>query len=309
METGRIRVLVGKPGLDGHDRGARVIAAALRDAGMEVVYTGLRATVPAIAAAAVQEDVDVIGLSILSGAHESICRRLRDELSRREARIPIVVGGIIPSADFAKLKDLGVAAVFGPESPLAAVVETVRALATNATATATAIPTSTPTPTPTPRPTPTSTSTSTSRAGIPATRLDHTAICVRDIDASIALIEELLGQKVAHKEFVPAQKVHAAFFDFPNGASLELVAPQGNEGLEKFLQKRGDALHHLALRVRDLDALLARLDARGVPLIDKVSRPGARGHKVAFLHPKAFGGTLLELVEAQEGSHDDAAAR
>jgi methylmalonyl-CoA mutase, C-terminal domain len=301
METGRIRVLVGKPGLDGHDRGARVIAAALRDAGMEVVYTGLRATVPAIAAAAVQEDVDVIGLSILSGAHESICRRLRDELSRREARIPIVVGGIIPSADFAKLKDLGVAAVFGPESPLAAVVETVRALATNATAT----PTSTPTPTPTSTPTPTPNS----RAGIPATRLDHTAICVRDIDASIALIEELLGQKVAHKEFVPAQKVHAAFFDFPNGASLELVAPQGNEGLEKFLQKRGDALHHLALRVRDLDALLARLDARGVPLIDKVSRPGARGHKVAFLHPKAFGGTLLELVEAQEGSHDDAAAR
>jgi len=291
METGRIRVLVGKPGLDGHDRGARVIAAALRDAGMEVVYTGLRATVPAIAAAAVQEDVDVIGLSILSGAHESICRRLREELSRREARIPVVVGGIIPAADFAKLKDLGVAAVFGPESPLGAVVETVRALATNANATPT------PTPTPTPKP------------GIPATRLDHTAICVRDIDASIALIEELLGQKAAHKEFVPAQRVHAAFFDFPNGASLELVAPQGNEGLEKFLQKRGDALHHLALRVRDLDALLARLDARGVPLIDKVSRPGARGHKVAFLHPKAFGGTLLELVEAKEESHDDAAAR
>ncbi len=156
---------------------------------------------------------------------------------------------------------------------------------------------------------PTSTPTSTSRPGIPATRLDHTAICVRDIDASIALIEELLGQKAAYKEFVPAQRVHAAFFDFPNGASLELVAPQGNEGLEKFLQKRGDALHHLALRVRDLDALLARLDARGVPLIDKVSRPGARGHKVAFLHPKAFGGTLLELVEAKEESHDDAAAR
>src|SRR2546421_6583151 len=145
---GRIRVLVGKPGLDGHDRGARVIAAALRDAGMEVVYTGLRATIPAIAAAAVQEDVDVIGLSILSGAHESICRRLNEELSRREAKIPIVVGGIIPAADFAKLKGLGVAAVFGPESPLAAVVETVRALATNGTAIAK--PTATPNPAPTP---------------------------------------------------------------------------------------------------------------------------------------------------------------
>jgi methylmalonyl-CoA mutase, C-terminal domain len=278
--AGRIRVLVGKAGLDGHDRGARVIAAALRDAGMEVVYTGLRATVPAIAAAAVQEDVDVIGLSILSGAHESICRRLRDEMSRRQARIPVVVGGIIPAADHAKLKELGVAAVFGPESPLEAVVETVRAIATDGTSTSTSKPRT--------------------ASGIPATRFDHTAICVRDIGASIALIEELLGQKVAHQEFVPAQKVHAAFFDFPNGASLELVAPEGNEGLEKFLQKRGDALHHLALRVRDLDALLARLDSRGVPLIDKVSRPGARGHKVAFLHPKAFGGTLLELVEAHE---------
>src|SRR5436190_13311384 len=113
----RIRVLVGKPGLDGHDRGARVIAAALRDAGMEVVYTGLRASVPAIAAAAVQEDVDVIGLSILSGAHESICARLREELAKRQVEIPVVVGGIIPVSDYDRLREIGVAAVFGPESP------------------------------------------------------------------------------------------------------------------------------------------------------------------------------------------------
>lgn len=280
-----IRVLVGKPGLDGHDRGARVIAAALRDAGMEVVYTGLRASVPAIAAAAVQEDVDVIGLSILSGAHESICKRLREELQKRGVNTPVIVGGIIPAHDYDKLKALGVAAVFGPESPLAAVVAAVRALATGTplpqTAKAAAAPT-----------------------GIPATRLDHTALCVRDLDASIALIEELLGQKVAHREVVPSQKVAAAFFDFPNGASLELVSPEkslgGNPGLERFLDKRGDALHHLALRVKDLDALLLRLDSKGIPLIDKVSRPGARGHKVAFLHPKAFGGTLLELVESHE---------
>ena len=282
--AGRIRVLVGKPGLDGHDRGARVIAAALRDAGMEVVYTGLRASVPAIAAAAVQEDVDVIGLSILSGAHESICRRLIDELKQRQAQIPLVVGGIIPAADVGPLKAMGVAAVFGPESPLAAVVETVRALAAGQP-----LPSA-----PLPEP----------RAHVPATRLDHTAICVKDMGASIALIEDILGQKVAHQERVAEQKVDAAFFDFPNGASLELVSPAGNAGLEKFLEKRGDALHHLALRVNDIDEVLKRLDARGVPLIDKVSRPGARGHRVAFLHPKAFGGTLLELVEAHDdGSH------
>jgi len=287
MPTERIRVLVGKPGLDGHDRGARVIAAALRDAGMEVVYTGLRATVPAIAAAAVQEDVDVIGLSILSGAHESICKRLQEELLRREARIPVVVGGIIPAADRPRLEALGVAAVFGPESPLGDVVATVKRLASGEAI-------------------PMAERTSRAPPGIPATRLDHTAICVKDMDASIALIEELLGQKCAHREMVASQKVSAAFFDFPNGASLELVSPEkslgGNAGLEKFLEKRGDALHHLALRVRDIDGLLQRLEERGVPLVDKVSRPGARGHKVAFLHPKAFGGTLLELVEAHEDS-------
>jgi methylmalonyl-CoA mutase C-terminal domain/subunit len=275
-----IRVLVAKPGLDGHDRGARVIAAALRDAGMEVVYTGLRASVPAIAAAAVQEDVDVIGLSILSGAHESICKRLREELKSRQADIPVVVGGIIPSADYDKLREIGVAAVFGPESPLNAVVETVKALANG-------------------EPLPEH-SREKASAGIPATRLDHTAICVKDIKATIALIEDILGQKVAHEEYVDAQKVDAAFFDFPNGASLELVAPRGNAGLEKFIEKRGDALHHLALRVANIDEVLQRLEARGVPLIDKKGRPGARGHRVAFLHPKAFGGTLLELVEAHE---------
>jgi methylmalonyl-CoA/ethylmalonyl-CoA epimerase len=137
-------------------------------------------------------------------------------------------------------------------------------------------------------------------SGIPATALDHTAVCVKDMASAIQIIEAILGQPVAHQEFVATQKVDAAFFDFPNGASLELVSPRGNAGLEKFLEKRGDGLHHLALRVKDIDEVLKRLDARGVPLIDKVSRMGARGHKVAFLHPKAFGGTLLELVEAHE---------
>jgi methylmalonyl-CoA/ethylmalonyl-CoA epimerase len=136
--------------------------------------------------------------------------------------------------------------------------------------------------------------------GIPSTALDHTAICVSDMAKAIQLIEDILGQRVAHQEFVETQKVDAAFFDFPNGASLELVSPRGNEGLVRFLEKRGDGLHHLALRVKDIDQVLERLLARGVPLIDKVSRMGARGHKVAFLHPKAFGGTLLELVEAHE---------
>ncbi len=128
----KIRVLVGKPGLDGHDRGARVVAMALRDAGMEVIYSGLRADVAALAHAAVQESVDVIGLSILSGAHLSICRRLFEELARLGSPIPVVLGGVIPEADHQALKKLGVAAIFGPETPLTTVVDAVRELAQSA---------------------------------------------------------------------------------------------------------------------------------------------------------------------------------
>jgi methylmalonyl-CoA mutase C-terminal domain/subunit len=114
--TGRtLRVLIAKPGLDGHDRGAKIIARALRDAGMEVVYTGLRQSPEQIVAAAAQEDVDAIGLSILSGAHLPICRRLRELLTEKEMQsVKVFVGGIIPSQDIPELKALGVAEVFLP---------------------------------------------------------------------------------------------------------------------------------------------------------------------------------------------------
>jgi len=117
------RVLIAKPGLDGHERGAKVIASALRDAGMEVIYTGLRCSLPTIAASAVQEGVDVIGLSILSGAHLTICEGLRDQLQSQGAQdLPVVVGGVIPAADRPLLASLGVRRVFGPETPLDEVV-------------------------------------------------------------------------------------------------------------------------------------------------------------------------------------------
>ena len=122
-----IRVLVAKPGLDGHDRGAKVIARALRDAGMEVIYTGLRQTPEMIVSAALQEDVQVIGLSILSGAHNVIVPRLMELLRQRDMTdVKVVVGGIIPDEDAAALKREGVAAVFQPGASLDAIVEFIR---------------------------------------------------------------------------------------------------------------------------------------------------------------------------------------
>jgi len=127
MSERRIRVLIAKPGLDGHDRGAKVIARALRDAGMEVIYTGLRQTPEQIIAAALQEDVDVIGLSILSGAHMHLFPRIL-ELRRQQRLEDVLVfaGGIIPDQDISKLKEMGIAEIFPPGSSLAEIVAFVK---------------------------------------------------------------------------------------------------------------------------------------------------------------------------------------
>ena len=123
----KIRVLVAKPGLDGHDRGAKVIARALRDAGMEVIYTGLRQTPEMIASAAVQEDVDVIGLSILSGAHNAIMPRVMDLLRQNKMEdVLVIIGGIIPDQDIPGLKQAGVAAIFLPGTPMDQIVDFIR---------------------------------------------------------------------------------------------------------------------------------------------------------------------------------------
>lgn len=115
MSEKKIRVLVAKPGLDGHDRGAKVVARALRDAGMEVIYTGLRQTPEMIAEAALQEDVDAVGLSILSGAHMALVPRVLDLLrSNQQEHVRVFVGGIIPDEDAPKLKEAGVMGVYGP---------------------------------------------------------------------------------------------------------------------------------------------------------------------------------------------------
>jgi len=123
----RIRVLVAKPGLDGHDRGAKVVARALRDSGMEVIYTGLRQTPEMIAEAALQEDVDVVGLSILSGAHMALIPRILELLKANgQEHVRIFVGGIIPDEDASRLKEMGVTGVYGPGAPTGTIINEIR---------------------------------------------------------------------------------------------------------------------------------------------------------------------------------------
>jgi methylmalonyl-CoA mutase, C-terminal domain len=127
MSERKIRVLVAKPGLDGHDRGAKVVARALRDAGMEVIYTGLRQTPEMIAEAALQEDVDVVGLSILSGAHMALIPRILELLrANGQENVKIFIGGIIPDEDAPRLKEMGVTGVYGPGASTDLIVNDIR---------------------------------------------------------------------------------------------------------------------------------------------------------------------------------------
>ena len=122
-----IRVLIAKPGLDGHDKGAKIVAKGLRDAGMEVIYTGIRQTVNSIVRAAVQESIDVIGLSILSGTHLSICEELMEKMAKEDIRDKIVlVGGIIPKKDVNRLKEMGVMEVFRPTSTVEEIAQCIQ---------------------------------------------------------------------------------------------------------------------------------------------------------------------------------------
>ncbi|MBW2064441.1 MAG: cobalamin B12-binding domain-containing protein [Deltaproteobacteria bacterium] len=133
--TGRkIRVLLAKPGLDGHDRGAKVVAHALKEAGMEVIYTGLHQTVPSIVKQAIQEDVDVIGLSIMSGAHIPICRKLMEMIKEEKLdRMKVIVGGVIPSKDIPVLKEMGVSGVFPGGTKFEEIVSSIREMCKDAT--------------------------------------------------------------------------------------------------------------------------------------------------------------------------------
>ncbi len=136
-------------------------------------------------------------------------------------------------------------------------------------------------------------------------KIDHVAIAVHDIDEAVAKYKEAFGLSVQEREVVASQKTDAALLPIGD-SNIELISPKGNDGLAKFLEKRGPGLHHIAIEVEGIESALAFLKSIGVPLIDESPRAGARGHKVAFVHPKATGGVLVELVEP-DPNHDGGA--
>jgi methylmalonyl-CoA/ethylmalonyl-CoA epimerase len=134
-------------------------------------------------------------------------------------------------------------------------------------------------------------------------RLDHVAVCVADIDEAAGRWRAAFGLEPRERELVGSQQTEAMLLPLGESeASLELISPRGNEGLSKFLEKRGPGLHHIAVEVEGIEDAIGLLKGLGIPMIDETPRKGARGHKVAFVHPKATGGVLVELVEPD---HDD----
>ncbi|WP_164218124.1 methylmalonyl-CoA epimerase [Virgibacillus sp. YIM 98842] len=266
---GKIRVLVAKPGLDGHDRGALVISQALRDRGMEVIYTGLRQSPAQIAQAAVQEDVDVIGLSSLSGAHKSLFPKVIGELAKRNASdIPVIGGGVIPSEDISFLLENGIKKIFTSGASTEAMANYIEELID-------------------PK----------KESPKPPEKIAHIGIAVKQIDAVLPFYTDTLGLTLEGVEKVDSEGVKVAFLKIGE-TRFELLEPVNeNSPIQEFLSKKGEGIHHIALEVDNLHERLQRLKTEGISMINDEPKNGAHDSKIAFIHPKAANGVLFELCE------------
>ncbi|SFA72306.1 methylmalonyl-CoA epimerase [Lentibacillus halodurans] len=271
---GKIRVLIAKPGLDGHDRGALVIAQALRDHGMEVIYTGLRQSPVQIAQAAIQEDVDVIGLSSLSGAHKTLFPKVIKSLKERNASdIPVVGGGVIPAEDIPYLLEEGVQKIFTSGSSTEALAAYIKQLVH-------------------PK----------EEKLKPPEKIAHIGIAVRGIDQVLSFYTDTLGLELESVETVESEGVKTAFLKIGE-SRIELLEPLDSDSpIQHFLNKKGEGIHHIALEEDKLDKRLQRIISEGIPLINEEPKQGAHDSQIAFIHPKAANGVLFELCQHPEGS-------
>ncbi|MBI2831896.1 MAG: VOC family protein [Chloroflexi bacterium] len=274
MVTKPIRVLIAKVGLDGHDRGAKIIAKALADTGMEVIYTGIRQTPEQVVSTAIQEDVDIIGLSSLSGGHEALFPRVVELLKARGSNIRVIGGGIIPPEDASKLKKQGIAEIFGPGTPTKEIVRFIKGACQEPVR---------------------------DEESKMLKQIDHIGIAVRDLEKSLDKYAELYGAKATHTEVMESLSISIAFI--PVGeVLLELLQPlaPGKGRIGEFLEKYGEGFHHIAYRVDNLDRVLAKMKENGIKLRDDKPRPGADNTRIAFISPEETGNVLTELVESKK---------
>ncbi|MFC0188347.1 methylmalonyl-CoA epimerase [Fictibacillus aquaticus] len=274
-----IRVLIAKPGLDGHDRGALVVAQALRDYGMEVIYTGLRQTPEQIVASAIQEDVDAIGLSCLSGAHNELFPEITRLLGERGAEDIIVVGGgVIPWEDIPFLESKGIRKIFTPGTPTVDTAKFIEKAVAERDGTAINVPM-------TERP----------------ERIDHIGIAVTSLDEALPFYVNVLGLKLEAVEEVAEQGVKVAFLKIGE-SKIELLEPtDSSSAVAKFIEKRGEGIHHVALGVTDINKRIDELKENGVQMIHDKAVKGAGGADIAFLHPSSTRKVLFELCEKKKG--------
>lgn len=268
----KIRVLIAKPGLDGHDRGAKYVAKALADHGMEVIYTGIRQTPESIANTALQEDVDIVGLSCLSGAHNSLFPKVVEELKNKKAGdIVVFGGGVIPKDDIPFLKKSGISEVFTPGTPIRTITSFIYKALNIEVAPAEQF----------------------------IKKLDHIGVAVTSLDEGIKLYAEGMGLALGGVEEVPEQKVKVAFFKVGD-TNIELLEPTSPDSpVAKFMEKnQGPGIHHVAYEVTNIEKALEAAKAKGMRLIDEKPRTGAHGKKIAFLHPASTMKVLTEYCQS-----------
>lgn len=271
----KIRVLIAKAGLDGHDRGAIVISQALRDHGMEVIYTGLRQTPKQIANAAVQEDVDVVGLSSLSGAHNTLFPQVIEELKQLKAGdIPVIGGGVIPAEDIPYLKEKGIKQIFTSGSSTEALAEYIKNLINPL------------------------------GEDHPPKKIAHIGIAVKSIEDSLPFYVNTLGLELEHVETVESEAVKIAFLKIGDSKFELLEATKNSSAIHKFIETRGEGIHHIALEVDDIQSRIESLIASGVEMINDQAKLGAGNNLISFIHPKQSRGVLFELCQPVEEGDD-----
>jgi methylmalonyl-CoA mutase C-terminal domain/subunit len=272
MAMEKIRVLVAKPGLDGHDRGALVIAQALRDSGMEVIYTGLRQSPEQIVASAIQEDVDCIGLSCLSGAHNELFPEIVRLLEEQNASdILVVGGGVIPAEDIPFLESKGIKKIFTPGTTTKDSADYIRMTLAKQKANHTPVQ--------------------------PPEKVAHIGVAVRSIEEALPFYQSQLGLELEGIETVESEQVRVAFLK-AGESKIELLESISETGpIALFIEKRGTGIHHIAFEVDDIRQRLEQLKIQGVQLIHQQPKEGAHGAEIAFIHPKSTGGALIELCQ------------